>query len=85
MPARTLPTSYKVVRPITLSGTLYQPGATVTAAVIVAGLGKKYDAWVSRGFLRPIQNQYPKTAQRSTPTRDFPPVHLNQQEIRNSQ
>lgn len=69
MPARTLPTTFKVQRPIKLAGTAYVPGATVAASVVVSALGKRLSAYVSRGYLFPTPPQYPRTARRATQVR----------------
>jgi hypothetical protein len=82
MPVRRLPASFVAVRALSLGGTAFAPGATVSTSVVKTVLGRHLDAYVSRGWLRPNLSQYVQTAKRAATTnsRHFPPYHLNSKE-----
>lgn len=65
MPARVLPTSFKVRRPQTIGGVAKVAGDTVTASAAKTQYGTKLAALVNRGYLDPVPPMYPETAERT--------------------
>lgn len=77
MPVRALSTSFTVKRALKLGATSYAPGDEVDPATLVSVLGRRLDAYVSRGWLVPTPPQYPETERRANPPRAVKGYHAN--------
>lgn len=81
MPGRTLPTSFTVVKPLVLGGTMRRPGYIATPGLVVSSLGKRVDEYVNRGHLVPNLPQYVANERRTGPLRSTQEFHLSPSEL----